>query len=129
LTSLTQDPPSDGTLLFIYAADSGLFNTVADIAHKILAPHSYPCQLCSLTHGYFQVRKQWQQFIATLPVPCLFLHRDELAGLPDIDADQLPAVYGRRQGRWQLCLGPAALSSCSNVDQLMTAINESCVST
>jgi len=28
-------------LLFVYNADSGLFNSVADAAHKILAPSTY----------------------------------------------------------------------------------------
>lgn len=26
------------TLIFVYNADSGLFNTVTDIAHKVLSP-------------------------------------------------------------------------------------------
>ena len=29
------------TLLFVYNADSGLFNTMADIGHKLLSPETY----------------------------------------------------------------------------------------
>lgn len=121
------EQPAEGTLLFIYAADSGLFNTVADIAHKIFSPQTYPCQLCALTHGNFSVRKEWRAFIESLPVPCLFMHRDEAAGITDIDADALPAVYSRRQGRWQLCLGRDALTRCGELQQLQAAITRACV--
>lgn len=120
---------AEGTLLFIYAADSGLFNTVADIAHKIFSPQTYQCQLCALTHGHFTVRKEWQQFIESLPVPCLFMHRDQAAEIPDVAVDQLPAVYRRQQGHWQLCLGRDAVTRCRNLHQLQTAIGHSCVAT
>ena len=47
-----------GKLIFIYNADSGLFNTVTDIAHKIFSPETYSCNLCALTHDYFTVRDE-----------------------------------------------------------------------
>jgi hypothetical protein len=119
--------PADGTLLFIYAADSGLFNTVADIAHKIFSPQTYSCQLCALTHGHFKVRKAWQEFVAKLPAPCLFLHRDEAQDLPGVEATQLPAVYRRENGQWQLCLGRDVLTRCRDLEQLMAEISDNCL--
>jgi len=118
--------PAEGTLLFLYAADSGLFNTVTDIAHKIFSPGTYACQLCALTHGNFRVRKEWQQFIESLPVPSQFLHRDEAAGTAGIDASRLPAVYRRVKGAWQLCLGPDDLARCGDLDRLMAQIRQGC---
>lgn len=53
-------------LVFVYNADSGLFNTVTDIAHKIISPSTYSCQLCTLTHSYFSVKKDWTDFLAEL---------------------------------------------------------------
>lgn len=119
-------PPDAGTLLFVYAADGGLFNTVADIAHKIFSPQTYECRLCALTHGHFKVRQEWQQFIESLPVPCVFLHRDEAADLPGVDTRQLPAVYRMRQGRWQTCLDRDAIATCQTLDQLMAKIGSAC---
>jgi hypothetical protein len=120
------EQPDEGSLLFIYAADSGLFNTMADIAHKIFSPQTYPCQLCALTHGHFRVRREWQQFIESLPVPCLFVHRDEAADITGVDVAHLPAVYSRRQGRWRLCLGQDGLTCCRNLPQLKAAIGRCC---
>ena len=64
-------------LLFVYNADSGLFNTALDIAHKIFSPSTYQCKLCELTHGHFQIRKQWQQFAQSLAVNIAYCHKDE----------------------------------------------------
>lgn len=116
----------EGALLFMYAADSGLFNTVADIAHKIFSPQTYPCRLCALTHGYFQTRKVWQDFIAGIGVPCRFLHRDEAQGVAGIDTARLPAVYRWQRGGWQLCLDGDAIAACLDLKTLMAAISRSC---
>jgi hypothetical protein len=120
------EQPAEGALLFIYAADSGLFNTVADIAHKIFSPQTYQCQLCALTHGYFKVRKPWQDFIESLAVPCHFLHRDEASGIPGIDTQHHPAIYQWQQDQWQLCLDQNAITACQSLAELMDAIRLSC---
>lgn len=65
------------TLLFVYNADSGLFNTLADIAHKIFSPKTYACNLCALTHSPIGMRSDWKTFLADLRQPLEFLHRDE----------------------------------------------------
>jgi len=34
------------TLIFVYYGESGLFNTLTHVAHKISSPQTYPCNLC-----------------------------------------------------------------------------------
>lgn len=88
-------------LVFVYNADSGIFNTVSDIAHKILSPQTYQCHLCELTHGYFTVRDEWLGFLDTLDIETEFLHRDEFSRLPTAGklADTAyPAIF-LRQGK------------------------------
>ncbi|MBU0498608.1 MAG: hypothetical protein KJ558_05035 [Gammaproteobacteria bacterium] len=63
---------AEAPLLFVYNADSGLFNTLADIGHKIFSPGTYQCDLCALTHGYFQERIEWRAFVESLGVECRF---------------------------------------------------------
>lgn len=125
----TQSPAAEGTLLFVYAADSGLFNTVSDIAHKIFSPETYACRLCALTHGHFKVRKAWQAFVDSLGVPCRFLHRDDAADLPGVDTADLPAVYRWHRDNWQLCMSRDAISSCPDLDALMAAVGSACLDT
>jgi hypothetical protein len=117
----------EGTLLFVYNADSGLFNTVTDIAHKIFSPQTYQCALCALTHGYFSVRDEWTGFIKELGVPCEFVHRDQLPANAAIDVTQLPAIYRRADHAWRLCLGPAEINECLDIGVLKRRIVEGCV--
>jgi len=79
-------------LVFVYNADRGLFNMMADISHKVLSPSTYPCNLCGLTHGAFSMRKEWRDFLAKIKPPLTFLHRDEFRKEFKLE-DELPAIY------------------------------------
>jgi hypothetical protein len=114
-------------LLFVYNADSGLFNTVADIAHKIFAPQTYACDLCALTHGYFTERDAWRGFIEALGVPCEFLHRDQTQALPELAGQAFPAVFRRGADGWQPCLGPADIAACADLAALQQRIRTACL--
>ncbi|MDX1335126.1 MAG: hypothetical protein R3312_05025, partial [Gammaproteobacteria bacterium] len=95
---------SQQKLLFVYNADSGLFNTLGDIGHKIFSPETYSCNLCAISHGYFSEKKEWRQFIESLPVSCEFLHRDEFLRIyPHIQSD-LPAVFRLERETIEQCL-------------------------
>jgi len=69
---------AEPTLIFVYNADSGVFNLAADIARKIFSPQTFSCNLCAITHSTFGVRDEWRDYLKTLEVPFEFLHADEL---------------------------------------------------
>lgn len=120
--------PVDGeTLVFVYKADSGLFNTLTDMAHKALSPSTYSCRLCALTHGPFRMHRRWKTFVSGLPLPCEFLHRDELEQRYGIREERLPVVYRRRGEELQPCLGAAAIEACAGIGELEDALERSCV--
>jgi hypothetical protein len=79
-------------LVFVYNADRGFFNLMADISHKMLSPTTYPCNLCALTHGAFSMRKEWRDFLAKIKPPLTFMHRDEFRKEFKLE-DDLPAIY------------------------------------
>jgi hypothetical protein len=111
-------------LLFVYNADSGIFNAMADIGHKLFSPATYPCSLCAITHGVFQERAAWRSFIAGLEADCEFLHRDQFrARFPGRD-DPLPAVFELVDGEPNLRLGADALAACTDLDALQDRIRE-----
>lgn len=118
--------PDEHGLLFIYKADSGLFNTASDIAHKIISPQTYECDLCALTHGYFTMRKEWAGFLNELGLPCEFRHRDDVGTEPGIDPAVLPAIYRWRDDGWQLCTGPEQIAACNDLEQLKTLVTTHC---
>lgn len=109
-------------LIFVYNADSGLFNTVTDIAHKILSPKTYNCQLCALTHGYFKVRDSWVKFLRQLDVECEFLHRDELQERYGIENPELPVIYEAIDGRLNVWIDKTKIQQFDTVESLMDFI-------
>lgn len=117
---------SERKLLFVYNADTGLFNTMADIGHKIFSPQTYQCDLCALTHGYFQERKEWKSFIETIDISVEFLHRDEFrVAYPDT-SEPLPAVFVVVNDSLEVCLPEEAIGGCSDINELQVLIHQNC---
>lgn len=46
---------------FIYNAKNGLANSIFDLAHKIISPDTYECNLCKITHGAFKESKKFRE--------------------------------------------------------------------
>jgi hypothetical protein len=120
---MTAHPAEPAELIFVYNADSGLFNVVADAAHKVLSPDTYQCNLCKLTYGWLTERRAWRDFVAGLGVPCTFLHRDELHRRhPGIDA-ALPAVLRvTDDGTPSVCIDADSLNRCADADALIALV-------
>lgn len=114
---------SDTQLVFVYNADSGLFNTVTDIAHKILSPKTYECNLCAITHGFFSVRENWVKFLEELDADCDFLHKDEFFKKYPDQSEELPAIFIMKNNQPELWLDAASINKLSSVDDLKNAVN------
>lgn len=109
-------------LIFVYNADSGLFNTVTDIAHKIFSPSTYNCQLCAITHSVLSMREEWKSFIASIDCELEFLHRDEWVNqYPDLTYD-LPAIFYRKNSV-KLLISAEEIRCCESIDDLKSLIN------
>ena len=105
-------------LIFIYNADSGLFNTLTDIAHKTFSPQTYQCNLCALTYGLLQEKTEWKAFIASLDIKTEFLHRDEFENKYAVTTDALPAIYIYRNSALECAVTATELNSVSTIDAL-----------
>jgi hypothetical protein len=112
------------TLIFVYNADSGLFNTLTDVAHKIFSPQTYSCNLCALTHSNFGMRKEWKKFIETLKLPVQFLHADELKALDSVGNISLPVVLIREGERIETLVDADLINACQNIDELKQLIED-----
>jgi len=122
------DRPKTRELLFVYNADSGLFNAMADTAHKVFSPQTYACNLCKVTYGLMTEKRAWRRFIEDLDVDALFVHRDELRQrFPKLDI-QLPAVLRRSDDQApEVSLAAEALNRCESIDELTALVGEHCL--
>lgn len=112
------------TIIFVYNADSGLFNTLTDMAHKVFSPQTYACNLCAITYGNFGIRTEWKEFLETLHVPLEFLHRDEFESRYGRKDSLLPAVFVQTGDHIELFIGSAEINSCRSIEDLEKLIRE-----
>jgi len=111
-------------LVFVYNADSGMFNTLTDIAHKIFSPQTYECNLCAISHSYLSERSEWKDFIQSLGVECEFLHRDEFVKKYNSVSTEFPVIFELVDKELVLRLSADKINSCKSMDDLKAAINE-----
>ena len=113
---------SNEALVFVYNVESGLFNVVTDMAHKVFSPQTYACNLCALTYSTFGMRKSWKKFLETLNIPLEFLHADELKSRYGISALPLPAIFKKEGGRLELLIDADSINSCLTINDLKQLI-------
>ncbi len=114
----------DMKLLFVYNADSGLFNLLADAAHRVVHPSTYPCRLCAVTYSFTGMRSEWRNFIQSLDHPVEFLHRDELTmhyGIADVP---LPAAFVNQGDRTHLWISAEDINGCRSLEDLKLLVSE-----
>ncbi len=112
-------------LVFVYNADSGVFNLFADIAHKIISPATYACNLCALTHTNFGMKKDWKAFLESLNRPLEFLHADEFRNKYKSGKVELPAVFAESDGDLNLIINAAEINACESLDDLKRRFRDS----
>lgn len=109
-------------LIFVYNADGGIAQGLLDAVHKAVSPSTYPCSLCAITYGALRMDRKWRAWLEALPMPVVFLHKDETASLPGF-ADPLPVVLAEREGRREVFLSAARLDAMRDVDALIAALH------
>lgn len=116
------------TLLFVYNADSGIFNTLTDIAHKMFSPDTYECNLCAITHSHFSMRKEWADYLETLNANLEFLHRDELIKQYGEQNASLPAIFFVGDNKkLELGVDSETINKCKTIEDLQNTIQKSLI--
>jgi len=122
---MSASPPANAIprVLLIYHTDGGRWQALRDAAHKMVSPTSYPCALCTLTHGVFRARGPWRDFQARHGTAVAVWHRDEfVAAFPD-QAIRTPCVLARTaEGSLHEVLSPAAIAVIDDVDGLIARL-------
>jgi hypothetical protein len=109
-------------LVFVYNADSGMFNTLTDIAHKVFSPQTYSCNLCAISHSYFSERDEWKEFISGLDAECEFLHRDEFEKKYNLKGNDYPSVFVKKDNQLEVYLDAKAINQCASMQDLQQKI-------
>ncbi|NJK41512.1 MAG: GTPase [Acaryochloridaceae cyanobacterium SU_2_1] len=108
-------------LIFVYNANSGGINTALDIAHKLLSPSTYRCNLCRLTHDTFTERSAWTSFREKQEIPILFLHKDEYEQ-QSAPTYPYPVILKEEQGQQSVFLSATDINEITDVNALIATI-------
>jgi hypothetical protein len=112
------------SLIFVYNADSGIYNSLVDIAHRIFSPGTYACNLCAITYSTTGKNRQWVRFLTGLGIPFEFLHRDEFKKQYGVDGIKLPAIFKEETDGLAIWIDADSINSCRNVNGLIRLISE-----
>ena len=106
------------TLVFVYNAESGFFNTLSDIAHKLFSPKTYACNLCAITHSPLGMHGKWKIFLENLECEKEFLHADEFLLRYKITEPMLPAIFLKKNEILEPWIGAKEINTCQNMEAL-----------
>ena len=112
------------TLIFVYNAPDGIGAALIDAAHKLISPATYPCSLCAVTYGAVSMRRDWKAYLARLPHPVRFYHRDGFRRVfPELDV-ALPAILiARGQAPPRVLVDAATLDAQADVASLIATLD------
>ena len=100
-----------------------MFNTLADIGHKIFSPKTYNCPLCEITHSYFTMRGQWKHLVNMLPFPVSYLHRDQFYEAKlNVEVTEFPVVLLQKDQAVTVLLDRGEIESFNTVTKLVEGI-------
>lgn len=106
-------------LVFVYNADSGVFNLLSDIAHKMFSPETYSCSLCALTHTNFGMKKEWRKFLESIDAEKEFLHADEFKDKYNFKETALPVVFKKVGPDLEIIIDAVEINKCQTIDDLI----------
>lgn len=109
-------------LYFIYNANSGVFNSLSDIAHKTLKPETYQCNLCKLTHGLLFEKKKWTNFNAQLKIETEYLHKDFLPKKLQGLSKTYPIILLEQNSTIETFISTAKIEEIISLDQLIEMV-------
>jgi len=91
------------------------------MAHKMLSPSTYSCDLCKLTHGAFGQKQAWHQFLKDTSLEFAFLHRDEFEQQQP-KQKEYPLIFKVENDNWSQWLGPADIAKLTSEQALIQLI-------
>ena len=114
----------ENTIIFVYNAESGIFNEFKDYFHKMVSPGTYSCNLCAITFGSMGMKKEWKTFVANIDLPVEFLHRDEfLNRYPSMDV-KFPAAFVKRGADISLLVPHTEINKSKSMDDLINLVTK-----
>jgi len=112
-------------ILFVYNAESGVWNRSLDFAHKIISPSTYFCDLCNLTHGSFSEKKVWRTFRGAISHTLVFMYKDKfLKEHPENQYQNFhfPMILEEKENKQDILISAKELSLIATTEDLIAIL-------
>lgn len=115
-------PDSARAIVLAYNAYGGIFPGLVDVIHKEIFPDSYPCNLCYLSFGTFSIKKEWKDFLDSLPYQKIELHKDQFRRQNNPQDFALPAILLKSKNQTEILVSAEEINRFDELDELMMAV-------
>lgn len=114
-------------IIFIYNANSGLVNTWLDIGHKTVSPSTYSCNLCSITHGLFNEKKEWSNYKENSNHTLEFLHKDEfkIKYQPKVELTFPTVLHYKKNNEFDVLMTTEEINKTKSIAELIGKLPKS----
>ena len=113
----------ESELIFVYNAKSGMVNEFLDLAHKIVSPSTYNCNLCAISYGNFTMKKKWSDYISSLPVRSTFTYKDKVSEYGK-NKIKLTSIIFRKGSRSKVIISSEEINKLKKIDQLIDILSD-----
>lgn len=116
---------TDGkNIIMVYNAKGGIFPGLVDVVHKEIFPSIYPCNLCMLAFGSFGPKKEWREYLESLPYKKLEYHKEQFRKNFLPENLPLPAILLQSETTTELLVSAEEINSCSSLEQLINKVKD-----
>ena len=110
--------------IFVYNANSGIVNTVLDVAHKIFSPKTYNCNLCALTFNTFSENKTWKDFRKQTNINLVFYHIDKFEKKYKPLEFIYPVIITQKNEDFEELLSAEKIKNLTSIEDLITIFQQ-----
>lgn len=98
---------------------------LSDYVHKAFEPSTYSCNLCTLTHSNFGMKKEWKEFLQSIGFEKSFLYKDDFSRKYREYSGFIPPSVFIEDGKilYEL-ISATELSSYHSLPELRQALND-----
>lgn len=115
---------SSQKIIFVYNAKSGFMHSMSDLFHNTIKPSENSCKLCSLTYSGAFMKKLWKEYVASLNIPTVFMHKDEFEKAYSGYSMMYPAILLGSNNSLTTLVTAKDFAAMSNLTDLINLLNE-----
>lgn len=111
-------------IIFVYNAQSGFMHSMTDLFNKTAKPDTYDCKLCQLTYSGAFMKKVWKQYVDSLGIKTVFMHKDEFKkAYPTFDTT-FPVILLETYNSLSILVSSSDFKKFSDIAELMSLLSK-----